>query len=949
MSRSLAHGPRQSRVTWGMAQGLLIALSLLLLLRPGFLGGAVNSLEWDTLDWWFFLRAPRPAHSVVILAIDRATVARWDGRAFDAHDVAYTLRALKNRGASAVALDFPTLCQLPLSKNGRDELLAAMRYNGAVTLPLELQRNAASPIVPPSTALERFAFEPEERGPDAPRPLTNVQSVTAPPDELLAAAAGAGHTSYEFDRFGRARLLPVDAQLGERLLPPFSVATAIASGVLPPPPQEPLLLNFSQGIGGDENDAFKIVSLADALKNPSLFDTFKGRVALVGVTARGMASRYPTPSGHRVPECVLSAVALDNLLTDTPLRRAPLAWHLFLTVLPTLVVGGLSASWRPAWSAALALLCASVVALISVGMFTNNIWLDASVPWFAICLTALVGVIGRARRQERDSISINSTVEALTQVADLVAVGRNQSDLLERVLAFAAKTLGASGASALLLEDNGTHLKFVAAIGPRSAPLIGQKVALGEGVVGQVAQSGEAYIANDIRDQAHPGRFDLLTGLETRSILAVPVRMRGDVVGALEVINREGEIPFAQADLELLQAIANQAATALDNVRLYNRLALRIEQSQGALAIANRELETDKTLMQTVLQSMTDGVVVTDEVGRIQLVNAAAIQLLPELGRDQVIGIPLGFKLPDFPLAAISSLSAKERDPDETVLLFRGSIDAPIAVEGHIAPLRGSEGELAGLVAVFADVTQRRRIEQAKSDFVSFVAHEMRSPLTSISGFSSMLSRDESGGTSTLPSATRSRFLGLIRSESDRLTRLINTLLDAAKLEAGSTIEVNRDTTELIPIIELSLETQRAYSRRHTLKTEIITPLPAVFADADKVQQILINLLSNAQKYSPAGEVTLGAHVQSGFVVLWVRDQGPGIPQKQQQMLFSRFSRAPQSAQGVGAGAKPTGTGLGLFLTKHLVEAHGGKIWVESEPGHGATFLFTLPIDSKTS
>lgn len=279
----------------------------------------------------------------------------------------------------------------------------------------------------------------------------------------------------------------------------------------------------------------------------------------------------------------------------------------------------------------------------------------------------------------------------------------------------------------------------------------------------------------------------------------------------------------------------------------------------------------------------------------------------------------------------------------QAVLLFRGSPEAPLAIEGRVAPLRGAKGELSGLVAVFADVTQRREVEQAKSDFVSFVAHEMRSPLTSISGFSAMLQRGETGG-SALPPPTRTRFLGLIHGESERLTRLINTLLDVARLEAGRTIELNRDSVELEPIARLALENQRAYSSRHTLRADLPPILPPVWADADKVLQILINLLSNAQKYSPGGEITLGARTRDGEVELWVSDQGPGIAPEQRAVLFSRFGRVPQGAQGIGAHAKPTGTGLGLFLTKHLVEAHGGRIWVESEPGHGATFRFTLPL-----
>ncbi len=949
MPRSLSPAPRQSRLTWGMAQGLVIALALLFLLRPGALGGLAHTLEWDTLDWWFGLRAPRSARSTAILAVDEATIARWNGRVFEARDVALALRELKGRGAKAVALDFPSLCEVPLGASDADELASAMRFNGAVTLPLALRLGSGSEI-PTSPSVERFAFAPEERLAPDDAPLARADAIVGSPGALMDAAAGAGHTNFEFDRFGRVRALPLDARLtaplggnlNGRLFPSLALATASAAGLAAPAREEPMLLNFARG-GGDESRAFPVVSLAAALRDPRLFEAFRNRAVVVGVTARSLCSRFPTPGGARVPECVLSAEALDNLLSDRALRRAPPVLHWFLTILPALVVGGLAAVWRPASSAVLALLCALVVALISFGMFGRDVWLDTSVPWLTIGAACLVGVVGRARRQERDTISIASTVDALAQVADLVTVGRNPTELLERVLSFAAKTLGASGASALLLEGDGQHLKFVAAIGPRSAPLVGQLVAMGEGLVGRVAREERGMILGDAGE--HAGRFDLLTGLETRSLLAVPLRVRGEVVGALEVVNREGELPFSPADLELLQAIANQAAVALDNVRLYNRLAFRVEQSQDALAVANRELQADKALMQTVLFSMTDGLVVTDESGRIQLVNEAAVRLLPELAGEEVLGERLALVLPDFALGAIPP--SPEGDEEEPVILFRGSLDAVRAVEGHVAPLRGGHGELAGLVAVFADVTQRRRIEQAKSDFVSFVAHEMRSPLTSIAGFSAMLSRDEGAGAgqSALSPPTRARFLGLIRGESERLTRLINTLLDTARLEAGHAIELNRDALELAPLIQLALETQRAYSSRHTLRADLPPHLPPVFADADKVLQILVNLLSNAQKYSPGGEITLSARTRGERVELSVRDQGPGIGPGQRELLFSRFGRGPQSAQGVGAGAKPTGTGLGLFLTKHLVEAHGGEIWVESEVGQGATFRFTLPTE----
>jgi signal transduction histidine kinase len=298
--------------------------------------------------------------------------------------------------------------------------------------------------------------------------------------------------------------------------------------------------------------------------------------------------------------------------------------------------------------------------------------------------------------------------------------------------------------------------------------------------------------------------------------------------------------------------------------------------------------------------------------------------------------------------------------------LMRGDIDSPRIIQAHSAPLAG-EGASSGMVTVFADVTEERYIEQAKSDFVSFVAHEMRSPLTTISGFSSMLQRSEmqrleaqktepapsaisshaTGSTSQGSTAQRARFLGLIHDESERLTRLINSLLDVARIEAGQSIDLHREPVDVVAVAQAAVESQRAYSSRHHIVCDFDGALPPVYADRDKVTQILINLLTNALKYSPGGTVTVTAATEQSedkpMLRVSVRDEGPGIPEEQQHQLFQRFGRT-STPVGPGHRAKPTGTGLGLFLTKHLVERHGGSIGVQSATGQGATFSFTLPL-----
>lgn len=970
------------RATWGMTIGLIISLALLLLLRPGFVGGLAGALEYDTLDLWFRLRAERPAERVAIVAVDEATVRRWKGRTFDGRDIARLVEQLDKAGARSIALNFPQLGDLQLAIDGQSELAAAMRAQGGVTLPLQLGEeggetlpfpqppNAATspankaamrPETPPG--VRRFALTPAQNAAlTAQSPhLDGAWNPRAASDVLLRAAAGAGHLNFVFDRFGRARQLPLYMGHNGLYYPAFALETVRAAGYAAPDPEaNEFLLNYPYGKSATEGtraEPFDSISLDAALRDPPQLAALKDRVVVVGVTASGLSSRYPTPEGARITSTELHAIAMENLISGSTLHRAPDIFLWIFTLLPGIVVGGLAASRPPAWSGIVAIICIVTVALASLGLFVQFLWLDTTVPWLTIALTFLVGVIGRARRQERESTHIHSTVEALTSVASIVAAQTRGHDLLDRVLHFAAQVLGAQGASALLLSDDADELIFTAALGTHAQRLIGLRVKMGEGVAGRVAQTGETAIVNEAREDARfSRRIDASIGFTTHNLICVPLKVRERVLGVIEVVNRADGSPFSRADALVLKAVANQAAIALDNARLYDRLEQRVEQSQDELALANRQLQADKTLLQTVLHSMTDGIVVTDGQGAIHLVNPAAQRLLPELERD-VLGQQLRLVLQDFPLGTLSQVtdSDGEHSPQgngfkgtfKPVTLSRAEGESVRAIEARVAPLQTPDGDFGGVVAVFADITQRRQVEQAKSDFVSFVAHEMRSPLTSISGFSAMLQRSEGAppeSKGALPATSRTRFLGLIRNEAERLTRLINNLLDVARLEAGRTIEINRDEFDFAPLLKLALESQRAYSSRHTLVADLPPILPTLSADADKVTQILINLTSNALKYSPGGTVTVRARARGEWLEVSVCDEGPGIAPEQRDVLFSRFGRTPTAATGAGARSKPTGTGLGLFLTKYLVEAHGGKIWVESEAGQGAIFTFTLPL-----
>lgn len=228
-----------------------------------------------------------------------------------------------------------------------------------------------------------------------------------------------------------------------------------------------------------------------------------------------------------------------------------------------------------------------------------------------------------------------------------------------------------------------------------------------------------------------------------------------------------------------------------------------------------------------------------------------------------------------------------------------------------------------------------QHLSELKSDYVSMVSHELRTPLTSIKGFIATLQRDTRG---FFDEAAKQRFYTIMAHECDRLLRLINEMLDLARLEAGRRLTVDVREVNVRDALEKALATQQFYGHgQHQFALNVPDTALTTRADPDRFEQILLNLLSNAVKYSPdGGTVTVSARADGHFVTVTVSDEGIGIAPEHQSRLFERYQR-------VVTDKSIKGTGLGLYLTKELVEAQGGEIWVESEPGKGSHFSFTLP------
>jgi two-component system phosphate regulon sensor histidine kinase PhoR len=253
------------------------------------------------------------------------------------------------------------------------------------------------------------------------------------------------------------------------------------------------------------------------------------------------------------------------------------------------------------------------------------------------------------------------------------------------------------------------------------------------------------------------------------------------------------------------------------------------------------------------------------------------------------------------------------------------------------AMVRGEDQQPIGVVAIFNDITEIRSIERMKTAFVSTVSHELRTPLTSIKGFISTLLADEDGD--YYDQETQREFYHIIDMECDRLTRLISDLLNVSRIESGHALDLNPKPVNLAQLIEKVVTVQRSYTDKHEFVVDIGPGLPLIVADEDKVDQILTNLTNNAIKYSPrGGRIKISAAANGGAARVSISDEGMGIPKEHLPKVFDRFHRVDnRDTREVG------GTGIGLYLVKHLVEAHGGRIWVESEVGKGSVFTFDLP------
>jgi signal transduction histidine kinase len=390
--------------------------------------------------------------------------------------------------------------------------------------------------------------------------------------------------------------------------------------------------------------------------------------------------------------------------------------------------------------------------------------------------------------------------------------------------------------------------------------------------------------------------------------------------------------------------IANEVAIVIHNAELYsfiNDLATRLGE-----ALEQQRDESSKR--QAILQSVNEGVIVLDEREHVVLFNPAA---------EQVLGVPAEFALRQ-PLAHLKEFGQTREQLQRATTIYTGLHEGLLAereqgkahtrmlelpspaqtIALNVAPVISADGVPYGSVAVLRDVTREIEGDRAKRDFISSVSHELRTPLTSIKGYVDLLLLGAAGpiGEGQLS------FLSVVKNNANRLMDLINDILEIGRIDAQK-ITLNFEQIEIGEVFGDVLQTLRAEIDRKSLDVEVDlqADLPEITADARRITQVVLNLASNAVKYTYSeGHIWLRAFLNpSGMLQVDVEDNGVGISPEQQQHLFRRFYRADNPLRDEAGG-----TGLGLSIAKSFVELHGGEMWVKSDAGKGSTFSFILPL-----
>ncbi|MEK7440433.1 MAG: GAF domain-containing sensor histidine kinase [Chloroflexota bacterium] len=548
-------------------------------------------------------------------------------------------------------------------------------------------------------------------------------------------------------------------------------------------------------------------------------------------------------------------------------------------------------------------------------------------------------------------------LSALYEVSQAIGSSLDLAEVLNQVMDAVIRLTKADRGFIMLFNEMG-GLDVRAARNVDKETIDGQAMEVSRSVVREVAKIGKGVVTTNAQNDPRFAAQESVVHFSLRSIMSVPLKARGKTIGVLYVDNKARSGMFGEESLTLLESFANQAAVAIENARLYTltdqALAQRIEELE-TLQNIDRELNASLDFNHVMSLALDWAKRNTGaEGGWIGLVDVAAKEIRIAAGDETNKTISLDDKLirsalaateataitanTNSPVARLFAPVRRERRPLALIALERSGSDFPpvsVSFMSRFADHAAFAIENARLYEALK-VADRKR-----NEFVSHVSHELRLPMTSIKGYTDLL---KSGVTGTVTDQQK-QFLQIIRTNVDRMNVLVTDLSDISKIEVGrlkvdiGAVDIAVVVNECVDSLKLQIE-----EKKQAIKVNL-PALPPVRTDKTRLSQILVNLISNASKYTPAeGVIAITAEVRAPFVRVSVADSGIGMSPDDQQKLFSQFFRSEDSNV-----REQQGWGLGLHVTKKLVEFFGGEIGAQSELGKGSTFWFTTPIFEQKS
>ncbi|NJM60480.1 MAG: PAS domain S-box protein [Oscillatoriales cyanobacterium RU_3_3] len=448
-------------------------------------------------------------------------------------------------------------------------------------------------------------------------------------------------------------------------------------------------------------------------------------------------------------------------------------------------------------------------------------------------------------------------------------------------------------------------------------------------------QNNETFVITDIYTAGlQPCHIELLEQFQARSYTIVPIFSGENLWGLLAIYQNAQPRHWRSWEIELVEQIANQLAIAIQQAELYTQLQIELQERKQAEATIREAERRWRSLLENV-QLIVVGL---DRSGNINYINPFFLKITgytyPEvLGKNWFENF-----LPSSSKQSIQTIFS-EVMTENGHPYYRNSILTKSGEERFIAwnntTLQDSEGNIVGNISIGEDITERKKVEQIKDEFIGIVSHELRTPLTAIQMSLGLI---KTGVYDKKPEKAR-RMIEIALLDTNRLVNLLNDILDLERLDSGRVI-IEKTVCKASDLMQQAVDGIQAIATQQQISL-IVTPTDVeVQASADAIVQTLTNLLSNALKFSPANStIVLAAEHQTDCVLFQVSDRGRGIPDDKLELIFGRFQQVDASDS-----REKGGTGLGLAICQSIIERHGGKIWAESVLGEGSTFFFTLPL-----